>query len=814
MAGKKGKDGGQTRPLKRRGGLQTRGVKKRSTEKPKVSIPKVNVIDDGMYESIINGITSGVWVADSSDMIYYANKAMEMIAGVTQQKLIGSGVFTDLAESSTKYFKLHFKEAKDTLKPVYYSEVPVITQAGRQTYQSGWLIPRVKDGAYDGMICTVEDITNQKEARREQRVTEAKYRSIVDNANSIILRMDVKGNIIFLNKFAEKFFGFDERDILGKNVVGTIMADTERHQRNIQRMLKEIGRYPDRYANREYENVRRDGERVWIAWTNRAIFSDGLNVSEILCIGNDITQQKYNERLLKRCRTNLEQKVKERTSELAAANVQLKEEVEERRWVEDVLRNSEERYRLVVENADEGIVVNQDGFFKYVNPKAVKILGRPEEELVSRPIVEFIHPEDREMIENRRLKMLKGESIPSVFSCRIVDRDLNVKWVEVNSVLISWMGRPAALAFFSNISERKRAEEQLHLMEAAVQQAKDSIVITTANPGQPSRIVFVNQAFTNLSGYTADEVIGKPSVILRGPEGANIEWHALESEISKGRRAFYVETATSKKDGSTYDLEWQITPLRDQRGKVTHFVSIQREITERKKAERRFRADQIKLRSLASELLLAEERERRRIATDLHDHIGQTLAITKIKLGTLKGVPGSQECQEGIDEIRSLVEKTIQYTKSLTFELSPPILYEIGFEATIEWLSEQMQKQHYILFDFETDGEPKPIAKDVSILLFQIVRELFMNIVKHSQAHQVTTQIARHGETMRILVEDDGIGFDPSHIEKNQSFGFFSIDERLKHFGGSLEIDTSPGHGTRIAVISPLAVRTERKVQA
>jgi PAS domain S-box-containing protein len=367
------------------------------------------------------------------------------------------------------------------------------------------------------------------------------------------------------------------------------------------------------------------------------------------------------------------------------------------------------------------------------------------------------------------------------------------------------MGRPATLSFFNNITERKKAEESLHLLESAVQQAKDSIIITTANPvRESSKIVFVNTAFTNMTGYTAGEVIGKPSLILQGPgsEKENMAWVKLEASQS-GSKVFHLETISYRKDGNPFNLEWQIMPLRNEKGKVTHFVSIQRDITERKKAEDELRSYQKQLRSLASELSLEGEKERRRIATDLHDHIGQTLAITKMKLGTLRELLSPNGNGELLREISSLVDQTIKYTKSLTFELSPPILYELGLDATIEWLGEQVQNQHGITVDVENDGSDKPMARDVSVLMFQTVRELFMNVVKHASARKVRVSITRKNGSMEVVVEDDGIGFDPSTIGKN-TFGFFSIRERLKYFGGSFFIDSSPGHGTKVCLISPI----------
>ncbi len=764
---------------------------------------KRDKISKHLYESIMDGITSGVWVADRNNIIYYANKAMEMIAGVTQQKLIGSKVFPHNAENATKEFKPHYLEAQESLRPAYYSEVPILTSAGKQTYQSGWLIPILESGKYDGMICTVEDITNEKQTRKALKESEAKYKQLVESANSIILRMDGKGVITFINPFAQKYFGYSEQELVGKNIAGTIVPEMESPGPDMETMLKNIGADPEQHASAEFEHIRKNGETAWISWANTALFDDSGTMTEVLCVGNDVTVQKRHEELLKKWSSDLEERVTIGTARLRIANEELQQEIAERKWMEQSLRKSEEKYRLVVEYANEGILITQDNYFRYVNPKAVKILGYSKEELTSRPFTDFFHPDDREMVTERHLKRIKGDSVPHYYFCRIVDGDGNTKWLEINSVLITWMGRPATLAFFSNITERKKAEEKLRLTESAIQQAGDAVVITTANPVRSSsRVVFVNQAFTKMTGYTAEEVTGKLS-LTEGPMTDSPQWKKLESGPAQSK-VFYLETIATRKDGTRFNMEWQITPLRDERGKVTHFVSVQRDITERKKTEEQFKAYQEQLRLLASELLLAEEQERRRIAMDLHDNIGQMLALTRIKLGVLKNTLSGTVQSDAVGGIVELIDQSIGYTKSLTFELSPPLLYDIGIEATIEWLAEQMQKQHYILFYCENDGSPKPLTRDVSILLFQTVRELFMNIVKHSQAHQVNVGISREDGAIKIVVEDDGIGFDSSKIDTDLTFGFFSIRERLKYLGGALSIDTGPGRGTRVTVTSPL----------
>ncbi|MFO0752331.1 MAG: PAS domain S-box protein [Thermodesulfovibrionales bacterium] len=757
----------------------------------------------GFYEGILNGITCGVWASDRLDKIKYANRGMEMIAGTTKQKLVGYRVLPSSSETMMEHFLSYYEEAKETLQPVYYSEVPVLTPAGRQTYQSGWLIPRVRDKRYDGMICILEDITNQREIRRALSDSEAKYHDLVENVNSIIMQMDLKGNVTFFNRFALKFFGFQEDEIIGRNVVGTIVPKTEKHARSIKRMLEGIGRNSRRYAKREYENVSKNGERSWIAWTHKTLPDSEGGIREILCVGTDITERKHHEELLKKCRSSLEREVRIRTAQLTQTNEELQHEIMERKWAERVLKSSEEKYRLVVENANEGIAVTQDNFFKYFNPKAMRILGHPEEVLTSRPFFEFFHPDDRDIVMERHLRRLKGDMLPHLYSARIIDRDGNTKWLEINSVLITWRGRPAALAFFSNITERRKTEEMLELLESAIQQTTDSIIITTARPEQfTSKVVFVNKAFTMMTGYTPEDVVGRLSIILQGPKTDSTEWFKLESSQARGK-AFYVEAVNYRKDGTRFYHEWQISPIRDERGKVTHFISTQRDITKRKKAEEDLNAYQEKLRALASELTLTEERERRRIATDLHDHIGQTLAITKIKLGELRNALSSTSLAWMVDSVRVLIEKTIQYTKTLTFELSPPILHELGFEAAMEWLCERMQKDHGISFEFRDDGKARPLDNDISILLFQAVRELLINVVKHAKARMVRVSLLRDEGSVRIVVEDDGVGFDTLKMEK-ASFGFFSIRERVKHLGGTFTIDSRPGQGTKVTLISPV----------
>lgn len=230
-----------------------------------------------------------------------------------------------------------------------------------------------------------------------------------------------------------------------------------------------------------------------------------------------------------------------------------------------------------------------------------------------------------------------------------------------------------------------------------------------------------------------------------------------------------------------------------------------REISEKREEESlRYQAQ---LRSLSSALSLAEERERRRIASDLHDRIGHALANASMKLRQVKAAVSGEPALKQVDEIHGLIDQSITDTQTLTFELSPPILYDLGLEAALDWLAEQTQKQHGLRVDFSDDGTDKPIEESLRVLLFQATRELLHNVVKHARATRVRISIRREKDGIRLNIADNGVGFDATRTQKDVKkggFGIFSIQERLRHQGGRLEIKSDPETGASVTILSPL----------
>jgi len=230
---------------------------------------------------------------------------------------------------------------------------------------------------------------------------------------------------------------------------------------------------------------------------------------------------------------------------------------------------------------------------------------------------------------------------------------------------------------------------------------------------------------------------------------------------------------------------------------------------ERIRAEKRAREYQTHLKTLASELSLTEERERHRIAAEMNATIGQSLVISKMKLDKLRASTPYDDIAGTLGEVCGLLGQTIQETRTLTFDLCSPILYELGFEkAVAEWLSEQIENKHGIKSEFQDDGQEKPLDEEMRVFLFCDVRELLFNVIRHAQAKKVKVSMQKVKNLIKVIVEDDGLGFNPDKVMmkavRTGAFGLFSIRQRLELLGGHLEIESAPGQGTKVTIIAPL----------
>jgi PAS domain S-box-containing protein len=369
----------------------------------------------------------------------------------------------------------------------------------------------------------------------------------------------------------------------------------------------------------------------------------------------------------------------------------------------------------------------------------------------------------------------------------------------------------------------------IHLADI-VTSAEDAIlsktlegIITSWNPGAE-----------RLFGYGPDEMIGQSILRLIPPDRQEEEVDIL-TRLRAGQRIEHYETVRRKKDGSCIDVSLTISPIRNQAGEIIGASKIIRDISDRKRIELRLRESekqlrafaedlerlverrtsellksQEQLRALAAQINLAEQKERQRLAGELHDYLGQMLALNRIKIGLARKYPMDVPLAHLLDEVQTTTDKALTYTRTLVSQLSPPVLQEFGLTMALPWLVQQMLERDLVVA-LQLKTSIPSIPEDQALLLFQSIRELLLNCIKHAGVAEATVVLESNDGVLHVTVSDQGLGFDPSTIfavtqtkYSLPKYGLFSIRERMIAMGGRFDLQTAPGKGTVARLMFPI----------
>ena len=477
-------------------------------------------------------------------------------------------------------------------------------------------------------------------------------------------------------------------------------------------------------------------------------------------------------------------------------------------YAHETIARSQKRFRYAFLTSPDSVAIikAKDRTYTDVNEMFALFLGYAKEEIVGKTFTQVAaweNPKEQKQLLGsieRRGPIINQEA-------RFVDTDGVVK-TGLLSVMTMPLDRENHFVLaIRNIDALRKVEQALEKSEARYRELFNNMssgvaVFKAVNGGKKFIFIDFNRAAERIEDLKKEKVLGRNliDVIPSAKKYGLLE--TLRRVLKTGKPEFH--PLAVYKDGVL--KTWKENYIyRLPSGEV---VDVYDDIAERKHAESKLLIYQEKLQSLASELSLVEERERRAIATDLHDQIGQTLSVIKMRCFELRDNLKDPNQIQQVNEIKELVKQTIQDTRSLTFELSPPVLYELGLVSAIDWLAEEFQVKHNLKFTVEADNKPKPLSQDIEIVLFRSVRELLINIVKHAQANKVKITIRVNKKNLRIRVTDDGIGFSPktkaARPYKDQQFGLFNITERISHLGGKLEVDSLRGKGTMVTLVAPL----------
>jgi PAS domain S-box-containing protein len=431
-----------------------------------------------------------------------------------------------------------------------------------------------------------------------------------------------------------------------------------------------------------------DDRPQYVQIVSTAVKNQAGNGGHIQATVADITESKQAERALQKARAELEKRVAERTVELAKANEELRRRIAECEFAEIALRESEQKYSTLVEDALIGAYIAQDGKIAFANDKFAEIYGYSKDDLIGMESLNLVHPEDRAMVKELREKRLNGMKVPSEYEIRGIKKNGEAIWVTRSYSLINYDGRQA------------------------------------------------------ISGIVAD-------------------------------------------------------------------------MTKRRLTEDALRKSDKELRILSNQLLSAEEKERKRIARELHDGIGQTLSAIKFSVeNALRELQDSLDSSDlnSLEALIPLTQKTIEEVRRIVKDLRPSILDDLGILATIAWFCREFQKVYSnIRIQKQIDITEKDIPLPLKTIIYRLLQEALNNVAKHSLADRVFLSVRKGSIGIELMVKDNGIGFD---LEKTISlkhsqrgFGLASMRERAQLSGGTFDIRSEIGKGTTIRVVWDIGLR-------
>lgn len=437
----------------------------------------------------------------------------------------------------------------------------------------------------------------------------------------------------------------------------------------------------------------------------------------------------------------------------------------------------------------------------YVNQAVADHLGIeiPQETGIDEAVGEFVRESDQQGVQQSIESLRVGVHGYRELTFAIKHRD--GRWHDVQAQAFrldssGWRSGLVAVTLEDRTESREVVEERDRLFNLSL----DLMAVGDLT----GRMLQVNPAWVRVLRWSRDDIMDRTFVDLIHPDD-RAQAEAALGELATGLPVRELELRTLARDGSHRWISWSSFPLTARRTVFT----VARDITDRKHAEQELAKYQQRLRNLASQLSAVEERERRRLAEILHDTLAQDLFAVQAKLTLMKYPDRVADLGAVRDEAAAILDNAADLARTLTFELFPPALYEVGLDAALEWLCRSFRRTRNLPCTFTVHGEPGDLPVERRTLLYQGARELLANVVKHAGATTAEVHVHYGPDALRLQVDDDGGGVDlgawpeAGDDDRPSGFGLFNIRERLDQVDGQLGIEPSHLGGARVILTLP-----------
>jgi len=517
----------------------------------------------------------------------------------------------------------------------------------------------------------------------------------------------------------------------------------------------------------------------------------------------------------------------------ANANIDAQEALQRSAALEQALRESEERFRSTFERSAVGVAhVAPDGQWLWLNQKFCEILGYRQDELINMRFQDVTHPDDLDADLGQVANVGAGLADQYSMEKRYIRKGGSAVWVALAVSAVRNIDRTVEyfIAVAQDIDERKLSEQARYVLAAIVDSSDDAIISKNLD----GVITSWNAAAQRIFGFTAEEAIGQPVTIIIPPDRRHEEKQIL-TRLRAGERIDHFETVRMTKTGERLYVSLTTSPVRDSQGRVIGASKVARDISDRKLAEVQLKKANDALeqrvtertaelqeknnewvkqtdlvRELSGRLLRLQDEERRHIARELHDSVGQLLASISMNMSNVAAEKEklSSSAAKCVDENAHLLEQVSNEIRTMSHLLHPPLLDEVGLESALSWYVEGFAERSKIKVALELPDVEQRLPRDLELCLFRIVQECLTNIHRHSESSTALVRITRAPSEVKLEVRDHGKGIAQEsqfRISSGETagVGLRGMRERVRQLGGQLQVQ-SDGKGTVVVASLPL----------
>jgi PAS domain S-box-containing protein len=529
-------------------------------------------------------------------------------------------------------------------------------------------------------------------------------------------------------------------------------------------------------------------------------------VERNLQLSKEIATREQVEAALRRAQDELETRVAQRTRELAHTNMMLEMEIIERKRAEAALKASEAEFRSIVQSSPVPLVITSiaQGHVLYANHLFVELCGLDPNQVAGMDIRRiYADPRDRDILLERLER--DGElKLPDTELC-FVRPDGSSFWAWISARVGMFANAPAIYAGLYDATERRRVADKLRASEASLANAQRLAHLGDWEWMVDSGTMHWSDEVYRVLGLHPGECRPSPKTFLRAvhPEDRAAVEQALR-ELRDTRGPYSIDHRIVMADGSERILQFQAQIKTGGSGPPAGMVGTIQDITERKRIEHELLASREQLRQLSAYSEAVREEERKRIALEIHDELGQLLTALKMDVSLLRMQLDAQSpVLPKILEMRELVEKTISMVRNVANHLRPAAL-NFGIVSALDWLAEDFSRRNGIPCLLDVRGPEPNLPEPMATAVFRIVQESLTNVSRHADAASVEVVLDRSGTGLDLRVSDDGRGFQPVAARQGYSYGLLGMRERANLIGASLHIDSTPDKGTVVSIHVPL----------